>query len=281
LAGYEPAAAPLAITGPVVVCKPQEGSTTYSTINAPPGAVINWTTSPSNLLTPSSGTGSSFVGTPINGLVSGFVTVTATITGVCASVASRNVWVGEPTISYSPPGQNPCSSSPYYYTTLVPGASYFWSVDNPNVWIVTINGFSSISIISVEPEYFTITLTVFSGGCSYVVDFPNQLSPGLYCQCFYDPGTCGDQGGMGLSVSPNPTSDYLDVNWGVSMGNMAEVDTEYSIKMYDHTGTMVFTCNTKEKSVRIDTRILKNGTYFIHVISAGIHEQTRILIEGH
>ncbi|HRJ31332.1 MAG TPA: SBBP repeat-containing protein [Cyclobacteriaceae bacterium] len=233
--GYNASNSPLQITGPSVVCKPSDGTTTYTIVNAPQGTSVSWSTSPGNVLSPSTGTGNSFVTTPVNPSVSGFVTITATVAGVCGSSVTRTVWVGNPQITYQPPGQNPCSSNPYYYTSSIEGAFYEWTVDNPNVWIVSPNGYFSCAVISIDPEYFTISVTVSSGNCSYTVSLPGQLSPGLYCQCFYDPFQCpGQGGGMGFSVYPNPTSKELTL----SLDDQSQV-AEYEFEIYDQYGYLV------------------------------------------
>lgn len=273
--GYNASNSPLQITGPSVVCKPVDGTTTYTIVNAPPGTSVSWSTSPGNLLSPSTGIGNSFVTTPTNPSVSGFVTVTATVAGVCGGSVVRTVWVGEPPITYQPPGQNPCSSNPYYYTSLIEGAFYEWTVDNPNVWIVSPNGYFSCAVISIDPEYFTISVTVSSGNCSYTVSLPGQLSPGLYCQCFYDPFQCpGQGGGMGFSVYPNPTSEELTLN--IDDQNLV---SEYAFEIYDQYGYLVKKVKGSEKSLSIDVRGFKKGNYILHFVTKDKREIGRFLIE--
>jgi hypothetical protein len=274
--GYNASNNPLQITGPSVVCKPIDGPTTYTIVNAPLGTTVTWSTSPNNLLSPSTATGNSFTTIPFNSSVAGFVTITATVSGICGSSVSRTVWLGEPAINYQPPGQNPCLENPYYYTSSIEGASYTWTVDNPNVWFTTPNGYSSSTVISIDPEYFTISLTISAGNCSYTVSLPGQLSPGLYCQCFYDPFQCPGQGGggMGFTVYPNPSSEELILS--IDDKNLV---SEYEFEIYNQYGYLIKNIKSTEKSLSIDVRDFKKGNYIIHFVTKDKREMGRFLVE--
>lgn len=285
IAGFEPSTQPLNISGPVFTCNPIDGPTTYTVTNAPLGATVNWSITPAGLVTPTSGTGNSIVITPTG--LSGNVTISATVAGTCSNTGSRSIWVGQPIITYDPPGPgNPCHNSPYYYTNI-PNADYYsWSVDNPNVWIISGSNSLSLSVISINAEVFNLTLTITSGNCSYTITLPNEISPAMYCDCFYDPGQCPEQeggGGMGLRVSPNPSSDYFDVIVPDLVKDKEKGDgtVQYKIKVTDQFGQVVFTETTSSKAFRLNTQSFKNGIYFIHVTSKDKSEWVRVLIEGH
>lgn len=243
---------------------------------------ISWLVEPANLVTVSSGTGLTANLSALSSTVSGTATITFTITGpgnCYVARLQRSFWVGEPTIRYSRPGQNPCFSSPYYFTTPISGLSYNWSVDNPNVWIVSGNGASTVSIISLSPEIFTLTLDISGGSCSSTKSLTNQLSPGYYCQCFYDPWQCPEQGGGAqlFTVYPNPTINHLDILVDETEFKSPEFQS-YEIVLFDKEGVEKYRSTTSEKSKRIDTSTFKNGQYYLHFLYKGFIVQRQIII---
>jgi hypothetical protein len=118
------------INGPTLICTTGQ----YTLNNQPAGSTVTWASSNLAGLSINSTTG---MATRINNF-NGQVTVTATINSGCgATNIPRDIWVGEPSIIYHPPGRNPCTNNPWYSTPILPGLSYNWSVDNANVWFVT------------------------------------------------------------------------------------------------------------------------------------------------
>jgi len=122
------------ISGPELLCF----SSTYTLQNVPAGSTVTWSVTGSMLLDGnSSGTGNSASLTP-GSSSSGRATLIFTIVTDCGEVnISKDIWVGEPQLVYHPPGPDPCTANPYYSTVDIPGFTYTWSVDNPNVWLTS------------------------------------------------------------------------------------------------------------------------------------------------
>ena len=62
-----------------------------------------------------------------------------------------------------------------------------------------------------------------------------------------------------LKVYPNPTTQYLDVEWS----NDNNLNSQLTV--YDITGKAVLTTQTKEKKIRLNTAMLNSGQYFLSV----------------
>lgn len=259
----------LSMTGTSLVCS----NSTYTIQNQPFGTTITWTQS-SNL-TPISGQGTTnYTVAPINGTVIGPGFVQATLSGVCSGsnvVLRRDVWMGQPTITYHPPGYNPCFDNPYYEGPAVPGLTYQWSVDNPNVWFTSGTGNVNAVVISINPEYFNITLTISGGGCQTSATL-SSYTPGYYCQCFSDP-SCGGFGGF--SASPNPANTELTIE----AKEKSNHPKEYEISILDHLGNSKKKVNAKNNSTTLDVSTLPEGTYYLHIKYMDAIETKRIVIK--
>jgi len=127
---------------------------------------------------------------------------------------------------------------------------------------------------------FTLTLTISAGNCTYTADYINQLSPGYYCDCFYDPWQCpGQGGGFGLFATyPNPASDHLDIVIDETEFKSEEFQS-YEVVLLDNFGTEKFRMTTKDRARRIDTSMLRPGQYFLNFIYKGKTIQRQIIID--
>lgn len=252
----------ITITGPDLLCS----SSNFTLQNVPISSTVSWTVDGFRLFSGNtSGSGSSANLTPANSSTSGQATLTFTITNDCGEVEiTKNVWVGKPQIIYSPPGQDPCTANPFYSTQQIPGVTYSWSVDNSNVWL-TSNGSHITSVLSNNPEYFNITLTISDGVCT-TSQTMSSYTDGYYCQCFYDP-SCGIGGGIGFSIFPNPVSEEITV----MMENEKEEEVKensdfpYEIKLYDDAGKELYSQTTSFPKTTFVVRHLKEGFYYLHI----------------
>lgn len=256
------------VVGPDLICS----SGVYHLQNPTQGVVVTWSTSnPNGLNIDNTGTV-----TRLNNF-NGQVTITATVNSGCASV-SRNVWVGDPSIVYYPPGYNPCTDNPWYAGPIIQGVSYSWSVDNPNVWFTTNTTHYSAAVISYNPEYFNITLTVSEGSCSTSTTL-FSYTDGYYCQCFFDPA-CG---GLSLfTATPNPAGQQIDV--GIEDGEYEKElkkigRISYALALIDDKGNVHSNVEVIGKSYRWDTSKISDGTYYLKIIYKDLIETRRIIIK--
>lgn len=259
------------LSGDALACS--NSNTSYSITNLPFGTSVSWSQS-SNLVAISGQGTSNYTVAPQNGSTFGHGYVQATISGACSDsnlVLRKDIWVGQPTITYHPPGLNPCTDNEYFEGPNVPGLSYQWSVDNPNVWFTIGTTYSNAAIISTNPEYFNITLTVSSGGCQTSVTLFSYTS-GYYCQCFFDP-SCGGFGGF--SVSPNPAGKELVIEFS------NEQVYEFEATLVNELGEIKRSMNIKKHN-RLDISGLPNGLYYLNVYhKSGKKESRRIQITRH
>lgn len=179
-------------------------STTTFSVEPNTGATVNYQWTVTGPLQIVSGQGTNQI--TCNKTGDGLATITVSAQGLCST---KTVWVGNPVITYIPSLGNPCFSNPYYSAPNIPGLTYQWSVDNPNIWFPGGSNSQNSTVLSRDPYYFTITLTISSGGCSTTQTL-NTYTDGYYCQCFFDP-SCPGQGGFGMMVYPNPSNEELTV----------------------------------------------------------------------
>ncbi|UCS92503.1 S8 family peptidase [Echinicola marina] len=249
------------VSGSSLLCS---GSGTFTLPNTPAGSTVTWSVTPTSPFTNSNGTGSSaFVELFASTYTGRTPKITFNVSSDCGDVEiSQNFWPGQPQITYFPPGQDPCHANPYWSAPDIPGVTYTWSVDNPNVWIVQ-NGDRIVAVLSDDPEYFNLTLQMSDGTCStsHVI---NAYTDGYYCQCFSDP-SCNNQ--MALNVYPNPVSENLTVEVDTTDFRLENTgEYLYELKIYSPSGDEMISKQVSTLKTSINVRDLKNGFYYIHLI---------------
>lgn len=267
-ANYTPPYTPPVISGPVLVCDGATYSLEYAS-----GVSVTWASSDTNVLTINSSGQVSRVGTN-----SGYVTISATLP-CAAPVQSKQIWVGEPTITYFPPGSNPCFDNPYYQCPNLDGLYYTWSVDNQNVWFTSGNSNHTAAVISNNPEYFTISLTITDGVCTLSSNLFTYTA-GYYCQCFFDP-SCGGMGFARFSTTPNPADDQLVIEFeeeDYSNQKKLKGEVNYSLTLIDNEGNEKLKANLNKMKGTLDISKVPVGTYYLKIEYDGTVETRRILV---
>lgn len=264
LIGYNFSDAPFLISGvPAEICEP--GPITFQAHNVPLGATVTWAASPGTLVNPASGTGTSFTVNVPPG-VSGFVTVTATITGECAASASDGFFIGLPDGTACTPGNivvEPCHT--LYAETCSGGPLYNWYIDGNPVQTSS-EFFTYISLVSnyIEPGLHTLCVA-YANSCGET----QQACTSVYV------GSCGSgpQYAMGY---PNPTRE--ETNFVLEPGAKENVDFEYSYVLIDKNGAAVKQGTSSKNQLIIDVRDLKKDTYIFKVRLPRQRIEQRIII---
>jgi hypothetical protein len=258
------------------------GTTSSYSIVVPNGLTVTWSATGSVNINANTG-----LATAIG---NGIGTVIANISGApCGNIQfTKTVWVGNPVITYLPPGNNPCANNPYYLMPNILGLTYQWSVDNQSIWFPGGNTSQSTSVLSRDPYYFTITLTISSGGCSTTQTL-NTYTDGYYCQCFSDP-SCPGQGGFGMMVYPNPSNEELTIEATdegsdknlqnkSSEGEGESTHIDKQLELLNPYQQTVWTGKLKNGKAKINTRDLAEGTYFLKITDDKETVVKRIIIK--
>lgn len=264
------------LTGSNLICT---NSSSQFTLNNPPaGSTVTWSSSNPSGISFNPVSGNSTTPSRLNNF-NGQVTITATINSGCGIVnVARNVWVGDPAITYNPPGRNPCMNNPWYSGPLFPGLAYSWSVDNANVWFTNAITNYSAAVISYNPEYFNITLIISDGICTTSTTIFSYTA-GYYCQCFSDPACNG--GFARFNVSPNPANNQLvisfeETEYEQELKKFSKVN--YSVALIDEQGTVVSKVEASSQIYKWDTSKLPVGTYYLKISYKDFIETKRVLI---
>jgi hypothetical protein len=264
ITGYNTSDASLSITGSGAICN--AGTFTFTAQNIPLGTTVNWSTNPSNLITPSSGTGNSFTTNALNGTLSADVTITAQVLGNCSAIASSVVRVGKPVApSYIEDDGGVSCPEWWFYTNLIPNTPYVWQtykLPNGPIQVVTGGGTSKRFV-------FTENGTWRTG-----VYFQNQCgnSPTVFMDV-----SVNCNGAKLLSVYPNPSSDYLEITMTNSSSN--SLDCSYGILLTDKSGNNLINTTSIQQTTKINISGYSAGLYYLKIIQDGKIEERQIVIE--
>lgn len=261
----------MTISGPEAVC--ETGTFTYTLQNAAPGVIATWSTSPSGIVTPASGTGTSFTVNAITNTTKSNVQVTATTTGNCPFQSSQTIWVGAP---LSRPGALSQNVHPLCVGQLkvlsinaVPGtSSYNWYTNDP--YIVGAEGTSvwgSVEGVGAGNGFFTIEAV---NACAATM---RQYGVSVDASCdecgYYPYPPCGP---LLVSVSPNPTSEFVDIIVDENyQGETLPNEYRYSAELFNQFGEKVRSLISVNVYERIDMKGLVKGTYFLKIY---VHSET-------
>ena len=264
-------------------------------ISAPTGYTINWSFSNSNLVTSSSGSGTSasLTGT-CNAFGDGTLTYTMTKTGCVTYQTSKTINVNGPDPTdlelnayYTNGSPAPKGGSTYllcanthYHIYLDNDISYSCGVTSltwtiPSGWTKNYQSSNMISIYTGSSPGGQVSVKGQSccSGCGSNMSLLTGYF-GIYYSC----------GGYYMA-SPNPGSDYVDIDFtpeAVEL-KMTSSSLELEIKLVDKMGTVLRTENVYSFPHRINTSKLKEGNYIVLIrdkkASTKAYDSFQILVE--
>ena len=248
---------------------------TYS-VSVPAGTTVNWAISPSSAATFPSGSSSSKTFTKSSSF-NGNATITATISNSvsnCQSITvSKQITLGGVINLTAPNGADPNGT----ITVSVSGGTGSYSWYKNGTLFATTGGGSGIML-----------QWGCSGGLLKVVANTScgqaEVTRTLYQDC----------GSSSMTVYPNPTSSEIFIEQvplestssetlsiSQSQSKSATADSSIVTEIYDFSGTLLRTDSFKisDDMPRIDVSELKQGTYFLRIISKNVDEVHQIIKE--
>jgi hypothetical protein len=121
------------------------------------------------------------------------------------------------------------------------------------------NGFGVQDLDSLNPGYYTITITD-AKGCALATTFTVDKASGISEIEKFD-----------LNIYPNPTAEFTLISAG---GKAIE-----RIALFDLTGKEIYTRNINQSNFKLVTEDLPNGTYLLHVQVDGKNKIKRLVIQ--
>jgi hypothetical protein len=239
------------ISGPELLCT----SGTY-TLNNAPSTNVTWSVSPSDYVTPSSGTGTT---ANISKVISGDVTITFSVGWGNPTDFSYTFHTGTYSSSdyeVSGPSSASCDSYVYYSIPELPGVTsinWIW----PNDWSYSSGqGTRYLDLVTGDNSGMVgarVNNTCGVGG-SYDMHFTYVYG---YCSGYY-------------LASPNPADNFVNIDihpeaLETSTRNL-EKEQDKFIRVYDEMGTLYYSSEFKELPYQIKTDKLPNGNYVVYII---------------
>jgi hypothetical protein len=229
-------------------------SVTFSVTNQPTGAVVNWSVSPTNLFTTTSGTGTSFTTSASSNTGLGYIT--ATVAGTCGPSLTQTIQVGgegRPTGIYSAMNATNKPLNTINYVTA-------------GEVRITMNGSENFTFTSSEPN----TVPVWGGG--QLAGFRLNAGQGVTITARAG-GPCGPASNFAFALgsgyyygfAPNPTSTDLLVTAipdGLPADSPAAAEAPaFDADLYDNFGKKVKTKKSDKGKALLDVRDLPAGLY--------------------
>ena len=253
------------ITGPAQLCP---GATAiYTVSNLPANAQVRWSVSPSGLVAPTSGTGSSFSVQALAG-ASGQPTIQATLVtsaGGCElPLPGRALTVSASYVSIG--GYGGCGGLPATFTASgqALGTNYRWTINRQAQ--PQFNDQAQITYtLPTNPAIRQLPVTVtVAGTCpgagtlSDTYDVVIEHGAGCANERIIPPAT----GSVTASVYPNPASESVYVRL-----ENADVSRPTTVRLFDSQGQLRLEHTTKgETTIKLKVNKLPSGIYFVHVL---------------
>ncbi len=281
--GFDP---DMNITGPSTVCT---SNSTFTLASLPPGATATWAFSPGNLVTPSSGSGTTaiFHGESCSYIGEGTLIFTINRTGCFPlQMTKKNIIVNGPDYSditlsvlYSDgqPVPDPSYLCPYthYHIYLINNSdcstsNYSWII--PNGWTLNYQYQNMISIYTNDSPggNLIVKAQTCCPDCGSDVEIHSAYF-GEYWDCEF---------GFFI-LYPNPADDYVNID--INKGKIAVEDLisggKYILTITDINGMVKYTDRFRELPYRIKADSLPNGLYIINIVQGKNAFSTRIVIK--
>ncbi|HYC86410.1 MAG TPA: T9SS type A sorting domain-containing protein, partial [Chryseosolibacter sp.] len=248
------------IAGPELVCT----SNTYSVAGAPAGSSVTWTSGDVSKLTINSSTG---LASRVNNS-DGSVTLTASILspGTCnPGTITKTIWVGSPYAGLGLDGSTLCCD--------------YWRYVEPGVHTLTVFRYGKTS--TGANTNVNIKRTRRMGGTTYTPTYYNSTANIVdhtwaivhYGETYYfeitTSNTCGTWQGYAtvttdqnsppiVSAYPNPANSELTVK-------LKDDGQLRNVVLFDSNQQIVYSADTREKSIIIQTKNFRDDTYILRV----------------
>ncbi len=265
------------------------GTRTFS-VKSITGATYTW--SVNNALAIVSGQGTNQLTVQRNGNANGMGIISVQIATLCSSSPStspsKTFWVG--TVAASDIDLGSLSTYPYvcpnttysvFFSPAFPGFTYEIGVlngtftqqlpNNPQFFYVHIGNYTPSQYVDAE-----ITARINSG-CGW--------SDYKYLSLYSDPISCPPGGGCEFgclfSISPNPGNDeiYFEIDeeeWSATKVNGAS--NKYKLVLKDNLGQEHLKIQTEERKVKLDSRNIPQGIYYLQINFNQIQATRRVVI---
>lgn len=270
------------LTGPSRICS---GNNTYSISNLPTGVTVVWTKSNNLTQVSTTNTGNTYVVKP-NGVSSGTANVTATITSACGQLAlsTNALSIGYPFFSshLSGPTVLPLGQEGWYVAPAIPGVSnYTWTI--PFGWTI-LSTYVDSEIVSANLRaggnlgLQAVSVTTANINCG------SNRSTYQYVEVTED---CEGVGSPTLQqLSPNPTDSELEIALApdppcdnlIQTGRLSTQEETFSYKIFNHKQMERMSGTIKGLNGKVDTRLLPNGIYIIHIYTQNTVIMERFLV---
>ena len=260
------------ISGPDLLCT----SGTYTLQNGPTTSGITWSVNPSNIATPSSGTGTS---ASISNTGNGSGTIS--FKGNCGTlnIASMEIHSGTYSSSdYPISGPSTASSNQYVYYSIpqlqdVTAINWTW----PSGWTY-VSGQNSRYLALKTGQYGGMVAVGVNNTCGQSGSYATKYTT-VY-------------GGYGYSASPNPADNTLIIT-AVEEGTVSVTDMtlesssqplttneiNYGVALINDQMQIVKTGKLKKGKVKLNVASLPNGLYVLHIYEPEGTVKRQILIQ--
>jgi len=238
------------ISGPELLCT----SGTYTLTNAP-STTVTWSVAPSNLVSPSSGTGTT---ANISKVGNGNAVITFTVGCGSPTDFGYSFHTGPYSSSdyeISGPSSAPCESYVYYTIPELAGVTsinWIW----PSEWTYSA-GQGTRYLDLITGDYSGVVMVRVNNTCGQGGSYDTHYT--------YVYGYCGGY----YMAAPNPAGEYtvIDIVSEEAKAVEAKYDSDITLTVVDKMGMPVLKVNVESLPYILDTSTLPIGEYIIQIIS--------------
>lgn len=260
------------VSGPAIFCT----TGTYTLNNAPGGATVSWSVSPSNAVTPSSGTGS-VANLTFNS--NSDATITFQVGCATAATFSTNFHVGDYSSSNYPvsgPSNAGCFQTVYYSTNQLPGATsytWFW----PSNWTYVSGQGTNQLAVQTGGSGSSGAVGVRVGACGGSGGSPATRFTSVNCSFR-----------LAADIFPNPASEQVEIVGGrevPSEGNTRAVVVpevgNYDARLYNAMGKLVRSGQSTNGKLSFNVQQLPDGVYTLQLDDGSGKQVTKRVVVAH
>jgi subtilisin family serine protease len=274
------AAAPQ-IQGPPQFCNTE----TYTIQNLPAGATVNWTVSPSYLVTTTT-SGNSIT---LTKAYNGNIVLSATVSSACGDINLNSLPIKAGTPVFDIPSFTNSENGMPFWCSNATGNSF--TIENTNhtgVYEARLLNYPSLTVFATNNNAFPgsdVFGYVPAGYYVFQIRATNNCGTSDWIETEVESTDCSNNFRISSNYTlyPNPANDEITIEYtALQEGeNLSKPLQQKDVKLYNQKGEILLSSLWKEneQKLRLETKNVPDGTYYLHITEGKETIKKQIIIK--
>jgi hypothetical protein len=258
---------------------------TYTIPNLPAGASVNWTVSPSYLVTTTS-SGNSIT---LTKAYNGNIVLSATVSSACGDVNLNPlpIKVGTPVFDI-PSFTNSENGMPFWCSNATGNSFTLENTNHTGVYEARLLNYPSLTVFATNNNAYPgsdVFGYVPAGYYVFQIRATNNCGTSDWIETEVESTDCSNNFRISSNYTlyPNPANDEITIEYTALQGgeNLSKPLQQKDVKLYNQKGEILLSSLWKEneQKLRLETKNVPDGTYYLHITEGKETIKKQIIIK--